>query len=480
MNVLRRLPKYLVAIFLLGPALAQAADQSVWPLTPYRVTVYLTVAPEAPLTPRLEASLLADLTARIEAVVGAPWNLTVSQPPAALRRAMLFDMKSLQADQIPFVSPEPDKILLVAVTTIPGGLAVTARDFDVRTRTLNTAVTRPVWQVGMLCDAALDTLLKAFSPLARIERIEREGKDGIAILRVRATGLPTRDKNLTLLQVGDVYRPVVRYNNRDNKFLRSTHARWSLCVIEKVSPDDVRSRVHTGMKSEMPAKGRGRAESLALRVISPGGSTTVVLRSRSEPKMPLAGCDIYGYPPSKKDAVKLIGQTDRQGRLVVSSNNDELMRVLLVKNGSALLAKLPIVPGLEPQLSADLLNDDQRLEAEGFITGLQEEVFDLVARQKIFASRIRARIVAKDFDKAAELITDLRRLPTPQQFIMRIARAQEKLATTDPTVQKKLKMLFGDTRKLIDKHLDLHLIEDLDRELREARLDSKPVAEKQS
>ncbi len=62
----------------------------------------------------------------------------------------------------------------------------------------------------------------------------------------------------------------------------------------------------------MPTKGKGRAESLALRVQSPGGSTKVLLQSRVEPKKPLAGCDIYAYPPDKRDAVMLIGQTDRR------------------------------------------------------------------------------------------------------------------------------------------------------------------------
>ena len=38
-----------------------------------------------------------------------------------------------------------------------------------------------------------------------------------------------------------------------------------------------------------------------------------------------------------------------------------LMRVLLFKNGSELLGKLPVVPGLERQLLAPIPNDDQRL-----------------------------------------------------------------------------------------------------------------------
>ena len=328
-------------------------------------------------------------------------------------------------------------------------------------------------------------------PLARVDRIEYEDKkvapegndkDGkpnkepktvkemIAVLRVKAAGLPTRDPNLKLLQPGDVFRPLTCLRNRDNKFLGSSRSRWSLCIVEKISPEEVRCRVQSGMRGgEMPTKGKGRAESLALRVQSPGGSTKVLLQSRVEPKKPLVGCDIYAYPPDKKDAVALIGQTDRRGLLLVPSLKGSQVRVLLVKDGNALLAKLPIVPGLERQLTAEIPNDDQRLGAEGFITGLQEELFDLVARQKILAAMIHRRIEEKQFDKAAELVDQLRRLPTAQQFNMRLVAEQERLATKDPSIQKKIDMLMGDTRQLIDKYLDPQIIDDLEHDLREAK-----------
>jgi hypothetical protein len=469
MNVLTRLPKLLAAIVLLWPAAAGAADLSVWPLTPYQVRVVLAVAHDAPLTPRLEASLSAALTARIEAVIGPPWDLTVAAPPAALRRDMLHDLATMDEKRIPIPSPEPDKIMLVAVTAVPGGLKVTARDFDVHARALGYPVTRQVWQIGSLCDASLDALLTAFAPLARIDRIEKEGKDGIAVLRVKAAALPLRDPHLTFVRLGDVYRPMVRYSNRDNKFIKSTQAQWSLCVVEKIAPEEVRSRVYTGMRSEIPTRGKGRAESLAIRVQSPGGATQLVLQSRVEPKKPLAGCDVYAYPPANKEAVALVGKTDRQGHLLVPALPGTVMRVLLIKDGSALLGKLPIVPGLEHQLLAPVPNDDQRLAAEGFISGLQEELLDLVAREKILGVMVQTNIEKKRFDEATGLIDELRRLPTAQQFHMRLAAEQERLATNDVSMQKKIDQLMGDTKQLVDKWLDPQTIDDLDHELRDAK-----------
>jgi hypothetical protein len=197
-----------------------------------------------------------------------------------------------------------------------------------------------------------------------------------------------------------------------------------------------------------------------------------------EPKVPMAGCDAYVYPPGKKEAVALIGQSDRQGRLSLSPGKDSIMSVLLVKNGKTMLAKLPIVPGLQPRLMAELPKDDNRLKAEGFIGSLQEEIFDLVARQKILATRVKVRIEAKQFDKAGELIDEVRQLPGPQQFVTRMVKEQEKLATGDQVIQKKIDKLFDDTRKLITQHLSVTLVEELDRDLRDAKLDAKAMAGK--
>lgn len=473
MIALTRLAKLHAAIVLLWPGVAGAADVSVWPLTPYRVQVLVAVAHDAPLSATMESRLSEALRARIEGTVGSPWNLTVSVAPPALRRNMLHDLEAIHEKDISIPSPEPDKILLVSVTAAAGGVKVAARDFDVHVRVLGPAVTRPVWQIGCLGDASMDALLTAFAPLARIERIDKEGKDGIALLRVKAAGLPIRDPNLKLVRVGDVFRPLVRYNNRDNKFVRATQAQWSLCVVEKVTREEAKSRIYTGMRSEIPTKGKGRAESLALHVQSPGGATQIILQSRVEPKKPLAGCDVYAFPPGNKDAVALVGKTDRRGRVSVPTLPGMRMRVLLFQDGTAVLGKLPIVPGLRSEIIAPIPNDDQRLGAEGFITGLQEELFDLVAREKILAAVIRARIDNKEFDKALQLIDELRRLPTIQQFEMRLVAEQERLATNDVGMQKKIDLMMSDTKKLIEKWLDPTSIEDLEHELRDAKVSAE-------
>ena len=82
---------------------------------------------------------------------------------------------------------------------------------------------------------------------------------------------------------------------------------------------------------------------------------------------------------------------------------------------------------------------------------------------------VRARIEKKRFDEATEMIDELRRLPTAQQFDLRLVAEQERLATKDVGMQKKIDMLMSDTRQLIDKWLDPQIIDNLDHDLRDAK-----------
>ncbi len=451
----------LTSAALLWATVATAADQSVWPLTPYQVQVLVAVAPQPPLTPRLQSALCDTLSARIEAVLGAAWNAEVTPPPPALEREMVRGLADLRADQIPLPPPQVDKVLLVAVAAAADGMTVTVRDFDCRTHVLNTAVTRPVWQTGALGETTLGALLAAFAPVARIERLEKNDQ---AVLRPKATGLPLGDHNLALLREGDVLQPIIRTNDRLGNFRRAAPAPWSFCVVEKITPEEARARVYSGMKAAMVVKQRGRVESLALRVVPPGGTTVLVLKSHTEPKGPLGGYEVYAHPPGSKTPT-LLGLTDRQGRLLVPPD-PALLRVLLVKSGNDLLARLPVVPGLEPQLTAELANHNRRLEAEGFLFGLQEELVDLVARRTILMARIDMRIEAGQFDQAADLMDKLNRLDRALQFTMRINQQQDRLTSPDKAIQKKIDTLLADTRQLIEKHLGSDEIEALERKLR--------------
>jgi len=447
-----------------------AWGQSVWPLMPYEVRIEVAVDPQLPGGRELERNLCLALATRIETVIGAAWNAVVEPAAAPLHGALYRGLKELQPAQLSSTPEKLDKLLLLAVERTPEGMSVVARDYDVRTRTLSAAVAHPVWQVGELLHASLDALLSAFAPLGRVERIEKDE----VVLRLKASGLPLSDRRLALVREGDVFRPIIRRNDQEGNFRAATPAPWSFFMVSKISPEETRCRLHTGMRSALVTRGRGRVESLALRVVPPEGATVLRLISRTEPKQPLAGYEVYARVPGGKTAI-LLGRTDEQGCFTVNSDG-HLLRVLLVKNGTEPLARLPVVPGLERELTAEIINDDLRLRAEGFITGLQEELVDLVARRAILLFRLRARLEEGKIEEARKLLDELQRLPDAPRFYARINREQERLMTTDHIVQRKIELLLNDTRQLIDKHLSPSEIAVAEREVREALAAAREAA----
>jgi hypothetical protein len=458
---------------LLGAAPAAAADPALWPLLPYQVKIYVAFAPQPSLTPRLQANVCRSVSERIDSAIGAGWNAEILPAPKALRIAMLGGLEDLTAAKISLPATEPDKILLLAVTESPGGWTVGARDFDVRTRTLNSTVLRPVWQTGALGETAFHAILAAFAPLARVERVEKEQ----VALRLKASSIPLRDPKLSLIRSGDVFLPLVRTNDKEGKFRRVTSIPWTFCSATKIARDEILCQISSGMRGAISTRGRGRTESLALRVVPPSHSTMLLLQSRGETKMPLGGYAVYVRPPTSKDYT-LLGSTDRRGLICVPPAEGTL-RVLLVKSGDEPLARLPVVPGWEPQLTADISNDDRRLGAEGFLVGLQEELVDVVARRKVIALRFKARIIAGKHAEAAALLEEMRGLQTADQFVLRLSTEQEKLAAGDPAVQKKIDKLFENTKKLIVDNLDSQIISDMERVLHDAKTGEKEDADEE-
>ena len=580
-----------------------AAAQTVWELTPYRIQLLAGFAPAPELTPQLQADLLGELTERTDAVVGAPWDVTLlplvpgerptlpadATEPAHKGREIFFSRQTgcarchrpplysdggwpdaegrfalrdvgtrlpeaaeqlrldtpsllglgslaaylhhrqaktleqvftdfnpqdkhgrtshLSDDEIlalvEFLQylqpPDFDKVMVLAFSPAAGGYRVTARELDLRTRLWGPPVSRQVWQLAKLRDAALGAMLEAFAPLARVESVKQKQ----VVLRLKAAALPPRDKGLTLVGPGDVFRPVIRYNDGEGNPRQIAPVPWTFCTVEKISGEktgrrELHCRLHTGYRSPLSGRRRGRVEQLALAVVPPQRPSTLVLKSRSEPRQLLAGYDVYAHPPDSRvvgqaahdvrvvaapsgdaevlqvlakpvERLQRGSRTDRQGRLTVPPVENPL-RVLLVRNGGEPLARLPMVPGLQPELIAEIANDDQRLEAEGFLTGLQEELVDLVTRREVLFALTRARIEAGQLDKAGELIDELRRLDKSQSDLAKVlAQQQRKARSDDPVVQAKIEKLFGDTQKLLDTYVDPEDTEELRRELRKAK-----------
>jgi len=471
-----------------------AAAQSVWELTPYEIQLIPAAGSAPELTPALEEDLSADLLSRIDSVVGAPWDVTLATPPPPLRRAMIADIDSVAVDALPEDSLQFDKVMLLAVLPATTGYQVVACELDVQTRTWNTPVRVTAWQAAKLRDAAFLAVREAFAPLGQVASVDDDKK--LVTLRLRAAGLPPRDKAFVPATPGDLFQPVVRHEDREGKLKGIVPIPWTFLRVRRVVQAAVECSLHTGLRSPLSGRRRGRWEQLALAVVPPDRSTRLTLTSRADSEKLLAGYDIYVQSPESA-ATELLGRTDRTGSVIIRPGEDPL-RLLLVRHGGMLLARLPTVPGMlewpklkqkepitswrvarspislgkedkEEQLYAEIPNDDQRLAAEGFILGLQEDLVDLVTRREVLVAQARARLKAKKVDEADTLIRQLQQLKTRDEFARELDQQKDKIYSDDDMIQRQIDSMFDNTQKLLKEYLDPKVIEELGDELARAR-----------
>lgn len=464
-----------VAVLWLAFGGDRATAQSVWELTPYRILAYVAVEPRPELTPRLIARMYACASERADTAVGAAWDLHIEPAPPELLRPLLGGLANLTLDDLPpaivtDAEANVDKLLLCSVRSVAGGYTLEARDYDLHSRLVGSPVILSAAQREQLPDQLFQALYAAFAPLAQIENVEedKETKETHVVLRLRAASLPPLDPQLAWARPGDVFRPVRRYNERDGSLKRINLLEWTFLTVDRVQAAELNCKLFSGMRSPLTGRRRGKVEMLALLARPTGRSSELVLRSRvvgGDPttSRPMSGYAIYSHPSDSPHTV-LIGRTDGDGRLTVPADESPL-RILMVKHGADTLARLPMMPGLEPELKADIPDDDQRLVAEGVIVGIQEKFVDTIARRAVLIKQIKAGLEEGKLDVAGKRMDELRKLPRQDDFLNEIRNEKQRAASDDPRIQKKVDKLFDDTREIVIRFLNPADLDNLESEL---------------
>lgn len=461
-----------MAVWLLAVAgcAAVAHGQTAWERTPYRVACVVAFDRQTAFAPESVARFVAMLQQRVDAVVGAAWEFSASPATASQAAALAGTLRSPMAaapsDVAHPCTPgwlvgssaadsssrgEPDKVLALYVDSGTSGLRLSVQEYDVRTQLLGPPVQDEVLHLDLLVPAALDALFRAFRPLAQVERVL--GRD--VLLRVRAAALPLRDAELELLHPRGLLQAVVRYNQRDGSPQHLEVVPWTFLLREPErdeSPSLVHCRIHSALQAPLTPRRRGRVEMLALALDPRPGTTRLQLYSRTRPDKPLVGYAVYAYGPDAPQT-ELLGYTDAQGSLTIPPGEHPL-RLLLVRNGNEILARLPIVPGWVPTLRAPLRDDDVRLAAEGFVQGLQYELVDTVVRRQVLLRLAENDLEQQQREAARQRLAQIDQLPTAADYRARLSSLESRTFAEDPVTRQRIAQLFRDTRTLLDRFLD--------------------------
>jgi hypothetical protein len=300
--------------------------------------------------------------------------------------------------------------------------------------------------------------------LIEIERIE----DDRIIGSIQAGALTRPDTSVrrwrvpTQIDVGDVLQPFVRRADRHGIVGPDgvEPVEWTLLTVTERKEGAVTCSFESGYRQPFRTRRSARVQQLAKRVQPQSDATTLQLVDRKDPSQPLVAYEVYRKLPGSEQS-EFIGRTDWQGRLAIMRQTDAPLEILFVRSGQQLIGKLPMLPGDRPLLVAPLRNDEPRLEAEGFLVGVQDSLVDLVARREVLASRIRKLIDAGDLDQAAALLKELRGLDTQDDFARRVQQRKQSLSSGDALVQQKIDQLFAQTRNLLGRYLNREQVEQL-------------------
>ncbi len=467
-SLVARLGRAVLVVMVCSAAVGRsgALAQSSWESTPYRVDVVLAIEDTPELNGVVASDLKAGLKQQIDAVIGPNWSVRVRPAEIDLHWQILDSLESISPSAITPEQLGMDKVLMIAVRTAADGIVIEARDFDCRTRRWSLPQTVKVRQTALLDDGVFAALLKAFSPIARIETDANRQ----VVLNGRASGVPLNDRSLTWFRPGQIAIPILRRNDRDGNPKENgiQEVPWTYILVDNVdSPEKITCQVHSGTRNPLNVRRRGRIDQLALVVNETKATTRLVLQSRKDSSVGLAGYEVYTSKPGEKTTT-LVGTTDRTGAIEIAPS-DQTLQVLFVKNGGELLARLPLVPGIKKEAIAPIPNDEPRLRAEGRLRGLRERMVDIVARREILIARINRLVENGDLETAKEFFDELDALPTRKPLTAQVDALQASSVTDDPRVKAQIDRMFVETRNMLAKYLDPRQINDVRTELNRAR-----------
>ncbi|MFM7843070.1 MAG: hypothetical protein ACKPEY_02410, partial [Planctomycetota bacterium] len=383
--------------------------------------------------------------------------------------------KDSAAESVPEVDPitvqlrqafASEKVIVVSVTRQFDHWRIQSRELDCRARVWGPLLEITVRDPALLASEATSAAHGVFAPVARTESVQ-ESKT--AVLRLRAAGLARNDESPILVGRESIIQPYVRYNDRygEPKAGGVQTLPWTTLVVTERNGSGLNCDIHSGGRVALSGKTSSRIDRFSIVQRRTFDSTKLRLRTLDKNPQPLSGYDIYAKDPRSEDTV-LIGRTDWQGTMEIPPT-DYPLRLVYAKNGGSLLARLPIAPGVQPTLQVDLQSDDKRLQAEGFLLGVQGALTDLVAQRELTIKRLRNKLVEANTAEAEKLLTEFKALPTRDDLQKLIDQTQPRIRSPQPKIQAKIDKQFEDTRKLLFKFVDPAVTARLEAELKGGR-----------
>lgn len=452
-QIVRSVWAWLLLVLVINATSARAQD--IWEFSPYDVHIWVATSGSGMLSPQAQASLMQHLRDRCETVIRSPWDSKLEAAPAEFATEMLTRLDAIPAADVIASSRDvalADKLFLVAVNATPETTRIQVRELDCRSREFGNVVERTMSDPSQVAEQTFATIVAAFRPIAKVE--STKDRDRQVTMRIRAGGLVTTASSPILIEPGAILQPYVRNNDRNGEpstKLGIQRLPWTYCAVSQRNETLLTCQIQSGTRVPVSGRPNQRIQRFAVFMPIVPGKTTLALQSTAKRAEPLSGYDVYAKDPIT-DKQELLGRTDWRGTMEIPMGENPL-RLIYVRNGSQLLARLPVIPGLEKTRAVQITSDDQRLQVEGMLSGVQSWIMDVVAHRELVKVRFHKRLDELKIPDAKKLLDEYLTIDSRDTIerILNIEQARQK--SEFPIVQKKIDKLFDTTRSLLTKHV---------------------------
>jgi hypothetical protein len=394
-----------------------------------------------------------------------------------------------------YLTPPPitvDKVFPVSVEVEGGSYTVSAREWDRESELLTTVRTRTTLDRRTIAAQIISLLGEVFRPITLID----EATPTTARIRYKAGEYPPGDPTFALAKQDAIYVPFFRYLDRKKVVQKLQFLPWSYITATKVERIRAYCELDTGVKTPLGSFKRRRMELRALAVKSYTDQTTLTLVPKRNRTRPLVGYLVAVYdeipppPPEpgekpKEDAPERekpdIYRSDRFGNVTIPVDPNKPLQWVFIRSGSALLAKFPLVAGVERQMTVECPDDTIRLDVEGQIVLLQSRLVDTIAKQAMVKAMITNRVKKGEWKKVGESLQELDELATIEDFETLVSEIQYPALKKaderrDRASKGRIKKLGAAVLKVARVHLDQQKLDEFREDIVQQRQIDDPDA----
>ena len=471
----------LIVLSVCRSGLAESSVELPLELRPYRVNLQIAFD-GMPLPAASREAIVTETRQTAGRCLGAQWSLTTSEA-AWLQPVSADGLTRLTVSEIQLRS-EPEAVFdvwLVATVQAHGsGWRIDVRCWQPEFALVSQVVGAETYDRHDIPVVLLRLCHQAFRPIGIVDGVDG---DNVGVL-LRAGGLQVPDDSFTLSTNARSFAPVLASRKRDRSIERLMPIPWTLLTVEESAGARLKCHLHSGLRSAIGGKQRGRVETVAIAVKSNHASTVLDLATQSRPSLPLVAHRIELRTSStipaadareQDEHLRKVLLTDRRGRVTIPQFGTSVVW-LFAYSGKNLLARVPMLPGAEPAMRLEVRDDSARLEAESDLYMLQGQLIEAVAARTTVTTRVRAAIKKNDARTATQAASELKKLPDVQNFLdrvtaIRVPSVKAAKARKDRAAEVRINRMCDEMSELIRQYLSEDKRQVVLEELKELQLE---------